>query len=130
MPEILSNSFGPLLVLTGNIDKDIMLPLMIEVRLDVGSLKFDGVGNLVKGEASFEASYDARRLKGVDWDRMVGDEAVLEGIEGHLAAMGYMGGLLWRPFDMQRPGLLKLWMRPALVTSIFPDAVMYAVRNR
>ena len=92
----------PLLVLTGHIDQDVMLPLMIGVRLDVSSLKFDAHGRLVKAAGSFEAAYSPARLEGVDWDRMVGNEAVLKGIEGHLAELGYAGGFWWK-----KPGLLQ-----------------------
>lgn len=108
MTTIVGKTFGPLLVLTGDIERDVMLPLMIEVRLDVSSLTFDPEGRLVKAETSFEASYDPSRLKGVDWDRMFGDEAVLKGIENHLAAIGYKGGLAWRSFEFQKPGLMQL----------------------
>jgi len=128
--KTVSKSFGPLIILTGDIEQDVMLPLMIEVRLDVSSLKFDVDGRLVKAEASFEAAYNPARLKGVDWDRMVGDEAVLKGIVNHLNAMGFKGGLAWKSFELQRPGLLQLHMRPSLVASMFADAVADAVPTR
>lgn len=130
MTKTVSKSFGPLLVLTGDIEQDVMLPLVIEVRLDVSSLKFDAHGRLVKAEASFEAAYNPARLKGVEWDRMFGDEALLKSIEGHLEAMGFAGGLAYKSFDQQRSGLLRLHMKPRLVASMFPDAVAEAARAR
>lgn len=123
MTKTISKSFGPLLVLTGDIEQDVMLPLMIEVQLDLSSPEFDVHGRLVKADASFEVAYNPARLKGLEWDRMFGDEALLKGIEGHLEAMGFTGGLAYKSFDLQRPGILRMHMKPALISSMFVDAV-------
>jgi hypothetical protein len=48
---------------------------------------------------------------------------LLKGIEGHLETMGFTGGLAYKSFDLQRPGLLLMHMKPALIASMFADAV-------
>ncbi len=55
--------------------------------------------------------------------RRIGDDALLKGIEGHLETMGFTGGLAYKSFDLQRPGLLLMHMKPALIASMFADAV-------
>lgn len=129
MTKIVSKAFEPLLVVTGDIEQDLMLSLTIEVPVEIASLKIDKAGRLVKADCSFEAAYNLCRLKGVEWDRMAGDEFVLKGIVAHQEAMRYSGGLMWASFELLQPGFMQLKMKPKLVISMFPEEVAAGARD-
>ncbi|NKK58834.1 hypothetical protein GFM44_23335 [Rhizobium leguminosarum bv. viciae] len=123
MAQIAPKSFGPLLVKTGDVYRDIVIPVTIEAYIDADTVECNAAGRIVKANTLFTAYYRTARLGAWNWEDLVGCPLVKESVDLYLEAMGYVGNLNWAPMDAQKPGRLEFRMKPELVASIFPEVV-------
>ena len=124
MPKVLQKTVGYLLVQTGDVYRDITLPMTLDASLDLSSIECDERGKLLKTRSGLHAHYPTKRLGDFEWDRLVGDGLVRKAVDEYLQALGHLGAFYWAPMEHQAPGKLTMRPKPALVASIFPEALM------
>jgi hypothetical protein len=125
--ELAPKTFGPLIVVTGDVYRTITVPMTFLAYVDVASLERSRDGKVVKANTLFSATYDVHRLGDVTWETLCGDPLVKQAVDLYLEKIGIVGSLNWAPMEMQEPGRLEFRMKPHMVDMFFPELVGRAI---
>lgn len=127
--ELDPKTYGPLLVVTGDVYRTITVPMTFVAYVDVDSVERGRDGKVTKANTLFSAIYDTRRLGGVEWETLCGDPLVKHAVDLYLEKMGIVGSLNWAPMDAHEPGRMEFRMKPHMVDMFFPELVGAAVED-
>jgi hypothetical protein len=127
--ELAPKTFGPLIVVTGDVYRTITVPMTFVAYVDVASVQRSRDGKVVEANTLFSAIYDVHRLGDVSWEALCGDPLVKQAVDLYLEKIGIVGSLNWATMEMQEPGRLEFRMKPYMVDMFFPELVSRAINE-
>jgi hypothetical protein len=124
-PTELEEKLGFALITVSDAYSEVTLPMKFEVYVDVDSIERDAAGKVVKANTLLTARWDMKHLRGeLQWESLVGDALVLDGVNRFLDNLGIVGRVSWAAMAAQEPEQFEFKMKPFMVDEFFPQLGM------
>jgi hypothetical protein len=120
----IDKTVGSALITVSDAYHEVTLPMTFEAYVDVSSIRRDGTGKVVEANTLFTGRWDMKHLRGVDWEILVGDVLVLDGVNRFLRNHGIVGRVSWAAMAAQEPETFEFKMKPFMVDEFFPELGM------
>ncbi|MNU31231.1 hypothetical protein D3C71_197500 [compost metagenome] len=117
----LERTLGLALIPVSDAYHEVMLPMTFEVYVDLESIERDQTGKVVKANTLLTGRWDMKHLRTIDWEVLVGEAHVVDGVNRFLGNLGIVGRVSWAPMAAQEPEQFEFKMKPFMVDEFFPD---------
>lgn len=120
----IEKTLGSALVYVSNAYEEVTLPMTFETYVDVASIERDATGKVTSARTLLTARWNLKHLRGIDWETLVGDVQVLDGVNRFLGNLGIVGRVGWAAMAAQEPEQFEFKMKPFMVDEFFPELGM------
>lgn len=117
----LERTLGLALIPVSDAYHEVMLPMTFEAYVDLESIERDQTGKVVKASTLLTGRWDMKHLRTIDWEVLVGEAHVVDGVNRFLGNLGIVGRVSWAPMAAQEPEQFEFKMKPFMVDEFFPD---------
>lgn len=117
----LERTLGLALIPVSDAYHEVMLPMTFEAYVDLESIERDQTGKVVKANTLLTGRWDMKHLRTIDWEVLVGEAHVVDGVNRFLGNLGIAGRVSWAPMAAQEPEQFEFRMKPFMVDEFFPD---------
>lgn len=117
----LERTLGLALIPVSDAYHEVMLPMTFEAYVDLESIERDQTGKVVKANTLLTGRWDMKHLRTIDWEVLVGEAHVVDGVNRFLGNLGIVGRVSWAPMAAQEPEQFEFKMKPFMVDEFFPD---------
>ncbi len=117
----LERTLGLALIPVSDAYHEVMLPMTFEVYADRESIERDQTGKVVNASTLLTGRWDMKHLRTIDWEVLVGEAHVVDGVNRFLGNLGIVGRVSWAPMAAQEPEQFEFKMKPFMVDEFFPD---------
>lgn len=114
-------SLGSALITVSDAYLEVTLPMTFEAYVDVRSIERDATGKVTSASTMLTAQWDLKHMRDIDWEILVGDAVVLDGVNRFLSNLGIVGRVGWAPMSAQEPEQFQFRLRSFMVDSVFPE---------
>jgi hypothetical protein len=123
-PIELEKTLGFALIPVSDAYHEVMLPMTFEVYVDRDSIERDQTGKVVKASTLLTGRWEVKHLRTIDWEVLVGEAHVVDGVNRFLGNLGIVGRVSWAPMAAQEPEQFEFKMKPFMVDEFFPELGM------
>jgi hypothetical protein len=116
----LERTLGLALIPVSDAYHEVMLPMTFEAYVDLESIERDQTGKVVKANTLLTGRWDMKHLRTIDWEVLVGEAHVVDGVNRFLGNLGIVGRVSWAPMAAQEPEQFEFKMKPFMVDEFFP----------
>lgn len=117
----LERTLGLALIPVSDAYHEVMLPMTFEAYVDLESIERDQTGKVVKANTLLTGRWDMKHLRTIDWEVLVGEAHVVDGVNRFLGNLDIVGRVSWAPMAAQEPEQFEFKMKPFMVDEFFPD---------
>jgi hypothetical protein len=123
-PIELEKTLGFALITVSDAYHEVTVPMTFEVYVDTDTIERDPTGKVVKANTLLTARWEMKHLRDIDWEVLVGDVVVLDGVNRFLENLGIVGRVSWAAMAAQEPEQFEFKMKPFMVDEFFPELGM------
>lgn len=117
-------TLGSALVTVSDAYLEVTLPMTFDAYVDVHSIERDATGKVTAANTLLTARWDLKHMRDINWEILVGDVLVLDGVNRFINNLGIPGRVGWAPMGAQEPEQFQFRMRAFMVDDFFPELGM------
>lgn len=114
-------TLGSALVTVSDAYLEVTLPMTFDAYVDVHSIERDATGKVTSANTLLTARWDMKHMRDINWEILVGDAHILDGVNRFINNLGIGGRVGWAPMSAQEPEQFQFRMRSFMVDEFFPE---------